>query len=115
LDGDIGVAVRIDQSDGNDEVDRTNAQDSIDAPVGHGVDSDAETPPDRLAHSIEYRATVDEAYRAHAIDLAYEKISEIERGTVTPAMRRIEAEDPDRYLAGLENRLKSQRSRTCSR
>ena len=50
--------------------------------------------------------TVDAAYRAHAIDQAYEKIREIERGTVTPAMRRIEAEDPDRHLAGLENRLK---------
>ena len=31
---------------------------------------------------------------------------EIERGTVTPAMKRIEAEDPERRLAGLEHSLK---------
>jgi hypothetical protein len=49
---------------------------------------------------------VDAAYRAYAIDQAYEKVREIERGTVTPAMKRIEAEDPERHLAGLENRLK---------
>ena len=55
---------------------------------------------------MDHRTTVDAAYRAHAIDQAYEKIREIERGTVTPAMKRIEAEDPDRHLAGLENRLK---------
>jgi hypothetical protein len=29
-----------------------------------------------------------------------------ERGTVTPAMKRIEAEDPERRLAGLEHSLK---------
>jgi hypothetical protein len=33
-------------------------------------------------------------------------VERIERETVTPAMRRIEAEDPDRHLAGLEHRLK---------
>ncbi|MGH3282881.1 MAG: hypothetical protein ACRDNW_27650, partial [Trebonia sp.] len=31
---------------------------------------------------------------------------EVERNTVTPAMKRIEVEDPDRRLAGLEHRLK---------
>ncbi len=55
---------------------------------------------------MEHRTTVDATYRAHAIDQAYEKIREIERGTVTPAMKRIEAEDPDRHLAGLEHSLK---------
>ena len=60
----------------------------------------------RIDRVTEHRATVDAAYRSYAIDQAYEKISEIERGTVTPAMKRIEAEDPDRHLAGLENRLK---------
>ena len=49
---------------------------------------------------------MDAAYRAYAIDQAYEKVRDIERGTVTPAMERIEAEDPERHLAGLENRLK---------
>jgi hypothetical protein len=55
---------------------------------------------------MEHRATVDARYRAYAIDQAYEKIRDIERGTVTPAMKRIEAEDPERHLAGLENSLK---------
>jgi hypothetical protein len=55
---------------------------------------------------VEHRATVDAAYRAYAIDRAYERVGEIERGVVTPAMKRIEAEDPERQLAGLENRLK---------
>ncbi len=44
--------------------------------------------------------------RAYAIDQGYARVQEIEEKTVTPAMRRIEAEDPDRHLAGLENRLK---------
>jgi hypothetical protein len=34
------------------------------------------------------------------------RVREIERGTVTPAMKRIEAEDPERRLAGLEHSLK---------
>ena len=49
---------------------------------------------------------MDAAYGADAIDRAYDKICEIERDTVTPAMRRVEAKDPGRRLAGLENRLK---------
>src|SRR5262249_34677034 len=60
----------------------------------------------RIAQVMDHRADVDAAYRAYAIDQAYEKVREIERGTVTPAMKRIEAEDPDRHLAGLENSLK---------
>jgi hypothetical protein len=60
----------------------------------------------RTERSLEHRATVDATYRAHAIDQAYERLHEIERGTVTPAMRRIEAEDPERHLAGLDHRLK---------
>jgi hypothetical protein len=55
---------------------------------------------------MEHRAIVDARYRAYAIDQAYEKVRGIERGTVTPAMKRIEAEDPERHLAGLENSLK---------
>ena len=49
---------------------------------------------------------MDAVYRASAIDQAYEKVRDIERGTVTPAMKRIEAEDPERHLTGLEFRLK---------
>lgn len=53
-----------------------------------------------------YRARVDGVFRAHAIDQAYDRVREIERNTVTPAMKRIEAEDPERRLAGLEHSLK---------
>lgn len=55
---------------------------------------------------MESRGTADAAYRTHAIRQAYEKISGIEHGTVTPVMKRIEADDPDRHLAGLQNSLK---------
>ena len=59
-----------------------------------------------MARVVDHRAIVDTRYRAYAIDEAYEKVRDIERGTVTPAMKRIEAEDPERHLAGLEFRLK---------
>ena len=68
-------------------------------------DPDAERQT-RIARTIESRGIADAVYRAHAIRQAYEKISDIEHGTVTPAMKRIEAEDPGRHLAGLENSLK---------
>jgi len=60
----------------------------------------------RAARSLEYRADVEAHDRAYAIDQGYARVREIEEKTLTPAMRRIEAEDPDRSLAGLENRLK---------
>jgi hypothetical protein len=106
------VTVRIDQSDGDGDGDRGDGMGAADSPgvveardAGSGPAA-AGARPDLVARTVEYRATVDATYRAHAIDRAYEKICEIERGTVTPAMRRIEAEDPDRRLAGLEHRLK---------
>jgi hypothetical protein len=60
----------------------------------------------RVARSLEYRATADAADRDYAIDQGYARVREIEEKIVTPAMRRIEAEDPDRHLVGLEHRLK---------
>jgi len=68
-------------------------------------DGDAERQV-RVARVMEHRATVDATYRAYAIDQAYEKVRDVERFTVTPAMKRIEAAGPDRHLAGLENSLK---------
>jgi hypothetical protein len=53
-----------------------------------------------------YRATVDAAYRRYAIDQGCARVEQIERDTVTPAMRRIESEDQDRHLVGLDHRLK---------
>jgi hypothetical protein len=40
------------------------------------------------------------------VDRGCERIREVEATTITPAMRRIEAQDPDRELIGLEHRLK---------
>jgi hypothetical protein len=110
------VAVRIDQPDGAEG----GAEGGADVtPTADGGASrthpsrDGPTPADadyvrqaRVDQVVEHRANVDAAYRGYAIDQAYEKVREIERGTVTPAMKRIEAEDPERHLAGLENRLK---------
>ena len=60
----------------------------------------------RVERVLEHRANVDAVNRIYAIDQGYARVREIEEETVTPAMRRIEAEDPDRHLVGLENRLK---------
>lgn len=83
--------------DSSDALDATaTAEDSgaRDRPEAPAPDTDAEREA-RIARVRDHRATVDAAYRAYAIDQAYEKIREIERGTVTPAMKRIEAGDPD--------------------
>lgn len=65
-----------------------------------------DTAGNRVAAVLEHRTKVDAAYRAYAVDQGYQRVREIEEKTVTPAMRHIEAEDPDRRLAGLEHRLK---------
>jgi hypothetical protein len=106
------VAVRIDEPDSGDGADTPDAPDTAgaadtsgarDGAVASGRDTER---PARIARVMEHRHTVDNTYRAYAIDQAYEKVRDIERGTVTPAMKRIEAEDPERHLAGLENSLK---------
>jgi hypothetical protein len=108
------VAVRIDQPDGDNDrcADTAGSPDTANAP-GTSVSRDVPTPsapdterPVRIARVTEHRAIVDAVLRASAIDQAYEKVRDIERGTVTPAMKRIEAEDPERHLAGIENSLK---------
>lgn len=68
-----------------------------------GEPADAAT---RTERTFDHQASVDATYRAYAIDQAYGRVREIERDTVTPAMLRIQAEDPGRHLAGFENRLK---------
>jgi hypothetical protein len=60
----------------------------------------------RIDRALGYRARVAAVERTYAIDQAYDKIRDTERTTVTPAMHRIESEDPTRHLAGLGNRLK---------
>ena len=61
-----------------------------------------------MTRALEHRATVDAANCVYTVDQGYARVREIEEQTVTPAMRRIEAEDPGRHLAGLEHRLKGQ-------
>lgn len=61
----------------------------------------------RTERALGNRAKVDAAYGvADAIDQAYERIEKLEGAVITPAMRGIEADDPERHLAGLEHRLK---------
>jgi hypothetical protein len=107
--------VRIDQPEDGDTV-RSGAdapeprvpaasearQARADTPPGSGDDAVAA----RTERNLEHRAHVDAVYRAYAIDQGCSRVEKIERDTVTPAMRGIEAEDPDRHLAGLDHRLK---------
>jgi hypothetical protein len=93
-------------ADRNAVPDRGTARDRGAAAEWHGAGQGGDASAARVARNLEYRATVDAVFRAHAIDQGYARVKEIEEKTVTPAMRRIEAEDPDRHLAGLENRLK---------
>jgi hypothetical protein len=107
------VAVRIDQPDDGDTVpSRADAPEPHDAAATGPRQARCESPAGpvdaaaRTERARENRVEVDGAYRAYAIDRAYERVCEIEKNTVTPALRRIEAEDPDRHLAGLDHRLK---------
>jgi len=111
--------VRIDRSNDGDE-----RPDAVDAPGVRGADAARNAGPDRdlaardagqgpetgravrVERALEYRATVEAVNRAYAIDQGCARVRETEEKAVTPAMRRIEAEDPDRHLAGLEHRLK---------
>jgi hypothetical protein len=102
--------VRIDQPDDPDP-----ASSGPDVPQPHRAatqepqpehDQAAREPNDaatRTERSRDYRAIVE---HSEAIERACERLREVEQGTVTPAMRRVEAEDPDRHLAGLDKRLK---------
>jgi hypothetical protein len=105
--------VRIDQPDDGDTVpSRADAPEPHDAAAGEAPQTPPEAPAGpgdaaaRTERALENRAEVDGVYRTYAIDQAYDRVCEIEKNTVTPAMRRIEAEDPDRHLAGLDHRLK---------
>lgn len=99
--------------------DRPRDGDSPDSPVGserpgpRGTDTPVpdEVPgqpdlPDRAAYWAEYKKTVEAEYRGYAIDQGCDRVRETEENVVTPAMKRIEAEDSDRHLVGLEFRLK---------
>jgi hypothetical protein len=115
--------VRIDRSDLADKPDdahmaprRTRstpddldaaAKDQDGAGASDGSPDSSAVPPDsalRIERAAAYRAAVDAAYRQDAIDHGYARVEKTERGTITPAMRRMEAEAPERHLVGRENR-----------
>ena len=115
--------MRIDRSDLADKPDDTHmaprrtrptpgdldaaAKDQGSAGASDGSPNSSAAPPDsalRIERAAAYRAAVDAAYRQDAIDHGYARVGKTERETITPAMRRIEAEAPECYLVGLENR-----------
>ncbi len=63
-------------------------------------------PAERLQAHAELRVNAADAYRAYTVDQGCDRVRETEETVTTPAMRRIEAEDPSRTLVGLEFRLK---------
>ncbi|TVZ04846.1 hypothetical protein EAS64_09380 [Trebonia kvetii] len=102
--------MRIDQPEDRDDAPASVDLAAVGVPdVREAPKPDAADPPDvagRTERTLEHRARVDAAYRTYAIDQGCARVEKIEREMVTPAMRRIEAEDPERHLAGLEHRLK---------
>lgn len=88
--------------------------DELDSPRRlEGHDTDVRTSPHRTAVRVEtpaeqteYRDKVDAVYRGHAIDKGCERVEQIEKNVVSPAMKSIEAQDPDRCLVGFDRRLK---------
>ena len=114
--------MRIDPSDDGDE-----RPDAADAPEMREADAGRDARPDRdlagknaadhgaevgsaerTTRALEHRASVDAVNCVYTVDQGYARVREIEEQSVTPAMRRIEAEDPARHLAGLDHRLKGQ-------
>jgi hypothetical protein len=97
-------------ADGDDQPDsslRPEAREPSDADVPFPSQSpDLPDLPDRATYWAEYKKAVDAEYRSYAFDQGCDRIRETEETIVTPAMERIEAEDPDRHLVGLEFRLK---------
>jgi hypothetical protein len=54
------------------------------APERDGASQDDEAISARIARNLEYQATVDAVFRAHATDQGYARVKEIEEKTVTP-------------------------------
>lgn len=86
-----------------DAAERHGGQDSRAADAGA---ADPDLAARQAEYFTRYKAAVDAEYRAYAIDQGCDRVGKIEKEIVTPAMRRIEADDPDRHLVGLEYALK---------
>jgi hypothetical protein len=100
--------VRIDRADVADELDAAGKDEGKAARNDGFPDSSSASLNSalRIERAAAYRAAVDAAYRQHASDHGYARAQEPGRETVTSAMPRTQAEDPERHLAGLENGLK---------
>jgi hypothetical protein len=111
--------VEIDRSDladgsGNADLAR-GARSAADEPEVAGKDRGKEVSGDGLPdfstarldsvllmeRTAAYRVVVDTAYRQYAIGDRHVQVEVLERETVAPAMRSIEAEDPERHAADL--------------
>ena len=66
------------------------------------VDSSADPPGSWRAHGNKF---LDRANNAR-VEAACDRIADRERETISPAMRRVESQDPDRHLTGFDHRLK---------
>jgi hypothetical protein len=75
-------------------------------PVAPPAAHDSAGSRKRAERVSEYKAKVEAEYRQDAVDRGCDRVREVEQSVITPAMLRIEAEDPDRRLVGLANRLK---------
>lgn len=93
--------------DGDDQPDSPRGPEPR-GPGGTDAPAAPEVPdlPDRATYWAEYKKAVDAEYRAYVIDKGCESIEKAEKEIVTPEMRRIETEDPERHLVGLDFRLK---------
>jgi hypothetical protein len=100
----------IDRLDGDETRPLTAHDNTPDLPNGKELrpqhELDADELRRRAEYYVEYRATVDAEYRAAAVDRGCDRVRETEQNLITPEMRRIEAEDPDRHLVGFEFRCK---------
>jgi hypothetical protein len=78
--------------------------------LGHGPARDWTTVHSNSALRTErnaaYSANVNAIYEQYAIDQGHARVEQLERETVTPAMHRVEAEDPEPHPEGLDDRLK---------
>jgi hypothetical protein len=66
------------------------------------VDTSADPPGSWRADRDRYLSRTDNA----RVEATCDRITELERGKITPAMRRVESQDPDRHLTGFDDRLK---------
>jgi Restriction endonuclease fold toxin 3 len=55
----------------------------------------------RTERTVAYRAKVDAVYQQYAIDHSDARGETLERGTATPAVKRIDVQDPERHLVDL--------------